>query len=127
MIQIAVNMFLALALVLGLMWFLARLVRRPLGGRSAGATAVLARQPLTRGASVAVVRVGGRAFVLGVTDQNVTLLAEADPAAIEAAVNPPHEIREQIPLDPAGPFTGSALSLSTWRRAVDAVRGGRKP
>jgi flagellar protein FliO/FliZ len=120
MIQIAVNMFLALAFVLGLMWLLARLVRRPLGGRGAGVMAVLARQPLTRGASVAVVRVGRQAFVLGVTDQTVTLLAETDPAAIEAAVNPPHEIREQIPLD------GSVLSPTTWRRAVDAIRGGRK-
>jgi flagellar protein FliO/FliZ len=120
MIQIAVNMFLALAFVLGLMWLLTRLVRRPLGGRGAGVMAVLARQPLTRGASVAVVRVGRQAFVLGVTDQTVTLLAETDPAAIEAAVNPPHEIREQIPLD------GSVLSPTTWRRAVDAIRGGRK-
>jgi flagellar protein FliO/FliZ len=119
-IQIAVNMFLALAFVLGLMWLLTRLVRRPLGGRGAGAMAVLARQPLTRGASVAVVRVGRQAFVLGVTDQTVTLLAETDPVAIEAAVNPPHEIREQIPLD------GSVLSPTTWRRAVDAIRGGRK-
>jgi flagellar protein FliO/FliZ len=120
MIQIAVNMFLALAVVLGLMWLLTRLVRRPLGGRGAGATSVLARQPLTRGASVAVVRVGRQAFVLGVTEQSVTLLAEADPAEIEAA-NPPQEIRERIPLD----LAGSALSPSTWRRAVDAVRGGR--
>ena len=81
------------------MWGLARLVRRPLGGRGAGALAVLARQPLTRGASVAVVRVGERALVLGVTDQNVTLLAEADPAAIEAAAHPAHEVREPLPLD----------------------------
>lgn len=123
MIEIAVNMFLALMVVLGLMWLLARMARRPLGGRNAGALAVLARQPLTRGASVAVVRVGTQAYVLGVTDQNVTLLAETDPAAIETAVNPPREIREQLPLDA---FTGSALSPSTWRRAVDAIRGGRK-
>jgi flagellar protein FliO/FliZ len=121
MIQVAVNMFLALALVLGLMWFLTRLVRRPLGGRGAGAMSVLARQPLTRGASVAVVRVGEQAYVLGVTDQTVTLLAEADPAAIGTAANPPQEIREPVSLD------GSALSPMTWRRAVDAIRGGRKP
>jgi flagellar protein FliO/FliZ len=127
MIRIAFNMFLALAIVLGLMWLLTRLVRRPLGGRSAGVMAVLARQPLTRGASVAVVRVGRQAYVLGVTDQHVTLLAEADPAALEAALDPPHEIREQIPLDTQGPLAGSVLSPSTWRRAVDAVRAGRKP
>jgi flagellar protein FliO/FliZ len=120
MIEVAVNMFLALVAVLGLMWLLARMARRPLGGRNAGALAVLARQPLTRGASVAVVRVGTRAYVLGVTDQNVTLLAETDPATIEA---PTHEVREPVPLDA---LSGSALSPSTWRRAVSAIRGGRR-
>jgi flagellar protein FliO/FliZ len=120
MIEVAVNMFLALLVVLGLMWLLARLARRPLSGRNAGALAVLARQPLTRGASVAVVRVGKQAYVLGVTDQTVTLLAETDPAAIEV---PTHEVREMLPLDA---LSGSALSPTTWRRAMDAIRGGRK-
>jgi flagellar protein FliO/FliZ len=123
MIEVAVNMFLALMAVLGLMWLLARVARRPLGGRNAGALAVLARQPLTRGASVAVVRVGTQAYVLGITDQSVTLLAETDPAAIEAAAHPTHEVRETVPLDA---LSGSALSPSTWRRAVSAIRAGRK-
>ncbi len=123
MIEIAVNMFLALLAVLGLMWLLARMARRPLGGRNAGAVAVLARQPLTRGASIAVVRVGTQAYVLGVTDQNVTLLARTDPAAIEAATHPAQEVRETVPLDA---LAGSALSPSTWRRAVSALRGGRR-
>ena len=119
MIEVAVKMVLALMVVLGLMWLLARLARRPLTGRSAGALAVLARQPLTRGSSVAVVRVGKQAYVLGVTDHTVTLLAETDPAAVEA---PTHEIREMLPLDA---LAGSALSASTWRRAVEAIRGHR--
>ena len=123
MIEVAVNLFLALMAVLGLMWLLARMARRPLGGRNAGAVAVLARHPLTRGASVAVVRVGTQAYVLGVTEQNVTLLAETDPAAFEAAANPTHEVRETVPLDA---LAGSALSPSTWRRAVFVLRGGRK-
>ena len=37
---------------------------------------VLARQTLGRGSSIAIVRAGERALVLGVTDQRVTLLAE---------------------------------------------------
>lgn len=131
MIEVAVKMILALMVVLGLMWLLARLARRPLSGRGAGALSVLARQPLSRGSSVAVVRVGTQAYVLGVTDQNVTLLAEADPAAIEAATQPrANEIREQLPIDASGPFgagplAGSVLSPSTWRRAVEALRGRR--
>lgn len=125
MIKVALNMFLALAVVLGLMWLLAKMARRPLGARGAGAMSVIARQPLTRAASVAVVRVGAQAYVLGVTDQNVTLLASLD-SDEAAAMNPPHEVREQIPLSPGGLLAGSALSPSTWRRAMTAVRGGRK-
>jgi flagellar protein FliO/FliZ len=117
MIEVAVKMILALMVVLGLMWLLARLARRPLSGRGAGALAVLARQPLTRGSSVAVVRVGKQAYVLGVTDHTVTLLAETDPGAIEV---PTHEVREMLPLDA---LAGSALSPSTWRRAVEVLRG----
>jgi flagellar protein FliO/FliZ len=128
MIEVALRIFFSLAVVLLLMWGLARVARRPLSGRSGGALAVLARQPLTRGAAVAVVRVGERAYVVGVTDQNVTLLAEADPDAIEAAVHPSHEVREQLSLDALTRqgVAGSALSPSTWRQAAAAVFKGRR-
>jgi flagellar protein FliO/FliZ len=129
MIEVALRIFFSLVVVLLLMWGLARLARRPLSGRGSGALSVLARQPLTRGASVAVVRVGERAYVLGVTDQNVTLLAEAEPAAIEAAAHPTHEVRERLSLDAlngSGALAGSALSPSTWRQAATAVLKGRR-
>jgi flagellar protein FliO/FliZ len=128
MIEVALRIFFSLAVVLLLMWGLARVARRPLSGRGGGALAVLARQPLTRGAAVAVVRVGERAYVVGVTDQNVTLLAEADPDAIEAAAHPSHEVREQLSLDAlTGPgLAGSALSPATWRQAAAAVFKGRR-
>jgi len=130
MIEVALRIFFSLAVVLLLMWGLAKVARRPLSGRGGGAVSVLARAPLTRGASVAVVRVAERAYVLGVTDQNVTLLAEADPDAIEAAAHPSHEVREQLPLDAlnrsGGPLAGSALSPSTWRQAATAVFKGRR-
>jgi len=129
MIEVALRIFFSLAVVLLLMWGLAKVARRPLSGRGGGALSVLARQALTRGASVAVVRVGERAYVIGVTDQNVTLLAEADPDAIEAAAHPSHEVREQLSLDAltgSGPLAGSALSPSTWRQAASAVFKGRR-
>jgi flagellar protein FliO/FliZ len=130
MIEVGVRIVISLGVVLVLMWALAKVVRRPLNGRGAGAVAVLARQPLTRGASVAVVRVGERAYVLGVTDQSVSLLAEAEPDAIEAAAHPGHEVREKVPLealgDREGRLTGSVLSPSTWRLAAAALRGGRR-
>ncbi|MER7280217.1 flagellar biosynthetic protein FliO [Dactylosporangium sp. NPDC000244] len=57
-----------------------RIARRPLGGRSGGAVTVVARQQLSRGSSVAVVKVADRALVLGVSDAGVSLLADADAA-----------------------------------------------
>ena len=129
MIEVALRIFFSLGVVLLLMWGLARVARRPMTGRGGGAVSVLARQPLTRGASVAVVRVGERAYVLGVTDQNVSLLAEAEPDAIEVAAHQPHEVREQLSLDAltGSGRRGSALSPSTWRQAAAALMKGRRP
>ena len=85
----------AMAVVLGLLWGVARFLRAkqgigPVGGssrrRSAGPNLeVLARQPLTRTAAVALVRAGdsGQAWLIGVTDSQVTLLSETDVALPE--------------------------------------------
>ncbi|GIJ48672.1 hypothetical protein Val02_55580 [Virgisporangium aliadipatigenens] len=137
MIGLTLNVLFSLALVLGMMWLLARLVRRPLT-RGGGALTVLARQQLTRGAAVAVVRVGERALVVGVTEHQVTLLGETDPEAVGVPAQGP-ELREKISLadlagaapaagrTPAGRLAGSALSPATWRQAVAALRRGRMP
>jgi flagellar protein FliO/FliZ len=69
----------SLLVVLGLMWAMARIVRRPLGaGRHHGPLAVLNRQQLTRGAAVTILKVGDRAMIIGVTDAQISLLGEAD-------------------------------------------------
>jgi flagellar protein FliO/FliZ len=79
---------LSLVVVFALMALAARMVRkRGLGGTSGAAGArieVLARHGLGRTSSVAVVKVAGRTLVLGVTDAHVSVLAEADPALVEA-------------------------------------------
>src|SRR5262245_7000918 len=78
MIELIVRIAFSLLVVLGLMWGLAKLARRPLAGRGGDLVDVLARQQLSRGSSVAVVRIADRALVLGVTDAGVSLLADAD-------------------------------------------------
>ena len=80
------RMLLALIVVLAIMWVLARWARKPLGGKSEGAMAVLARQQVTRNSSVAVLRVVDRALVLGVTDQGVRLLTELELDDVEHAL-----------------------------------------
>ncbi|WP_067479287.1 flagellar biosynthetic protein FliO [Actinomadura hibisca] len=139
MIETILRITLSLAVVLVLMWLLAKVARRPLAGRGGDTVAVLARQQLTRGTSVAVVRVADRALVLGVTDAQITLLAETDPATVERA-REGAEQREPVALDADGadrpldddlsgldestasPLAGSALSPRTWTAALDVLR-----
>jgi flagellar protein FliO/FliZ len=133
MLGLAGRIVLSLAAVLGLMWLMARASRRKLGVRAGDRVAVLARQQLSRGASVAVVKVGGRALVIGVTDAQVSLLSETEltefetepaPAARSAAPASPAVRQSTVdrPLRAAGPLAGSALSPATWRQAVDTLR-----
>ncbi len=75
----------SLGVVIGLMWFAARFVRRRgLGGfgnpsRGPGIHIdVIARRTLGRNSSIAVVRAGDQGLIIGVTDQQVTKLADAD-------------------------------------------------
>src|SRR5205823_12127035 len=92
MIALLGRLIFAMGVVFGVMVLAAKVARnRGIGGmgrRGPGvAIEVLARQPFGKNASVAIVRAGGRALVLGVTDSSVTVLAEADPAVIGATGN----------------------------------------
>jgi flagellar protein FliO/FliZ len=85
----------SLGLVLALLWVAARYVSRSRAGASAGVDVdVLARVPLAQKSSLAVVRLGDQALVLGITESRVELLTQAPinevadepvPAAVLAA------------------------------------------
>jgi len=85
------RLILAMGVVLGVMVLAAKVAKNrgfagATGGGRKGARAtieILARQPYGKTASIAVVRAGGKALVLGVTDTSVTVLAEADPDALD--------------------------------------------
>jgi flagellar protein FliO/FliZ len=138
-IELTVRIVFSLLIVLGLMWGMARLVRRPLGTRKGGLIDVLGRQQLSRGASVAVVRVADKAMVLGVTDAQVTLLTETDLAAHEEYQPEAPVHREPLSLEslqngrnpkatvvsPDGPLAGSMLSTRTWLQTWDFLRERR--
>ena len=74
---------------------------------------VIARHGLSRGSSVAVVRLGERALVLGVTEHQVSLLTEVDPAELEL---PPDE----TDAEPAGPGIGAGAL--PWKVALEQLR-----
>ncbi len=78
------RLLLALAFVGGLLWFMARSAKAGkftflLGnGPTQDALEITSQRPLGRNSSVALVRVGERHLLLGVSDHGVQLLAEGD-------------------------------------------------
>jgi flagellar protein FliO/FliZ len=81
------RLIISMGVVLLVMWMAAKFVRnRNIGGmRKTGSNAsieVLARQSFGKTASVAIVRAAGKNLIIGVTDSQVTVLAEADAKAL---------------------------------------------
>jgi len=129
MLELVLRIGFSLLVVLGLLWLLAKVARRPLAGRGGGALAVLARQQITRGSAVAIVRVVDRALIVGVTDGQVTLLGEADLAALTEPAHAPSARQDVVPVPATplagsalSPLAGSALSPRTWNQAVQFLR-----
>lgn len=137
MIELVLRIGFSLLVVFGLMWGLARVIRRPLvGHRGPGTLAVLHRTQLGRGSAVAVVQVADKALVLGVTDQQVSLLGETELAAFEKEHGHHHEHRDAVSLATQWPgisapsggpgigdsTAGSVLSPKTWRSTMDFLR-----
>ena len=90
---------LSLACVLGLMWYLSKRMSGSAAVRRQRTTtvAVLAKQSLGQKAGVALVEVGGRRLLLGVSEHGVSMLTE-----IEVLPEPPAATRtERVELDPA--------------------------
>jgi len=78
------RLLVSLAAVLGVMWLIAKRVKRGAAPKNTRLIDVLGRQQLSRNASVAVIRVLDQAVIVGVTDGQVNVLGEADLAAAEA-------------------------------------------
>jgi flagellar biogenesis protein FliO len=124
-----VRVVVSLGVVLVVMWGAATVLRRSgvvgtaatgrRGGRRTAPVEVVARHGLARGASVIVVRLGGRALVLGVTEQHVSLLTEIDPAELDAPVDA-LDTGSSDAGSTAGPGIGSG-SLP-WKVALEQLR-----
>lgn len=131
-LALAFRVVLSLSVVLALMWLLARTLRGRVVARGAGVLELLARVPMTRSSSVAVVRVADQVLVLGVTETQVTVLTVADPEQVRIASATSESAplsksiggRSSLPASrpDSGLLAGSILSLNTWRRVVAMVR-----
>ncbi len=136
------QMVVALGVVLAVMWLAARLLRSVGPAGNEALLELVARQQVGRTASVAVVRVADQALVVGVTDDQVSLLAEVELGQVEQAVAAQEQARaarrEQrqslLPgsgrsgtassgsLTGKGKLHGSILAGSTWKQALEALR-----
>lgn len=81
-VEVLIRLVASLAMVVAIILVFAKVLRNRGGlrfGRSGTAPKldVLDRTAVSRNASVAVVRVGGRGLIVGITENSVTLLAEA--------------------------------------------------
>lgn len=145
MFELVIRVVLSLAVVLGLLWFIARTSSRRFGGSARSMVRVVARQPLARTASLAVVEVGDRVLVVGVSENGVSLLTEMDPSELPAEESSPAALVDAVDgasvaaalgtdrriaspgsrrAAPAPGLAGSVLSTQTWREAW-AVATGR--
>lgn len=116
--EMFVRLALSLAVVVGLMWAGATMLRRrgivhsPRSRKNGGIEIeLLARRSLGRNSSVAVLRVGERAMVVGITDQNVTKLDDADVDEIDLAIEPTRTVAP----GPPGP-------TPAWKTMLDQMR-----
>jgi flagellar protein FliO/FliZ len=121
--ELAVRLFFSLGVVLALMVVAGRVLRRSkgLGGtirRRPVELSVVARQPLAKGATLAVVLTGGRELVLGVTEQRITLLADRD--APEEPEDDPSAFSTTTP--GTAIVSGGTAAMPAWRTILDQLR-----
>jgi flagellar biogenesis protein FliO len=132
------RLFISMAVVIGVMWLLARvmksrqitgggIVRKSANQKAAPVVEIVARQGVSKTGSITVVRVGGKELVLGVTDSNISVLAELDAIALET----PHtdlvlDDQGHMQLEIQGTGTprneASASSSSTRKGLLEQVR-----
>lgn len=84
MLRVIVSLGLVMGLCWGATWALKRRGGGGLGFRSTERLEVVERRALSKGAAVAIVRVSGEEYLIGVTDHNVALLHRPGAGAVEA-------------------------------------------
>jgi flagellar biogenesis protein FliO len=152
-VELLVRLVFSLGVVLGLLLLAAKVARRNgralkipgfggFGGKREPTLKVIERQSITKSASLAVVQVGSRTMVVGVTEHNVSLLTdqldepEPEPAPepdFEPARDTDHtvtsisavrEAKGMLPLDPGSAALDAAVNPARPPRMsfVDALR-----
>ena len=107
-----IRLILSLAFIGGVLLFAARVAKKRGLGQGNGLIEVVARQRMGRTSTVNVVRIADVVLVVGATEEQVTLLAEVDADAVDAA------LRERRPLMQVAAATGDGPAQETHALAA---------
>ncbi|WP_336857786.1 flagellar biosynthetic protein FliO [Sinomonas albida] len=118
---LGLRVLVSLAAVLGLMWVLARRLRRGTASPKAKALSVVSRQTVGPKASVVLVDTDGRRFLLGVTEHGISVLHSGEAPAVDALVSSPvggadreaASVRAAAPVPEAAPAPEATPGLET--------------
>jgi flagellar protein FliO/FliZ len=129
-LELVIRVVVSLGVVLGLFWAVTRLGARKLGGRDRALVRVRSRQALSRGSSLAVVEVGSRVLVVGVSDAGVRLLTELDPFELETDASdltelPAAGLADELPVaaSTAAPAGAATSARNAGRHAASRHAG----
>ncbi|NEK57817.1 FliO/MopB family protein [Geodermatophilus sabuli] len=133
MTWMVIRLVLSLAFVGAVLWFAARVAKKRGLGQGNGLIEVVARQRMGRASTVNVVRIAGRVLVVGATEEQVTLLAEVDGDAVEAALEERHAavrtttegadgVRAPVARPSTGALAGSVFDRAGWTTIVAQLR-----
>ena len=131
-----IRLILSLAFIGGVLLFAARLAKKRGLGQGSGLIEVVARHRLGRTSTLNVVRIADVVLVVGATEEQVTLLAEVDADAVEAALRerrvPAHVDaledpradleRAPVPRASSPALAGSVLDRNGWATLVNQLR-----
>jgi flagellar protein FliO/FliZ len=119
-----IRLVLSLAFVAAVLFFAARLAQKRGLGQGNGVIEVVARQRMGRASTVNVIRVADLVLVVGATEEQVTVLAEVDPVALEEALaerRPPARLHA-APAEGGAAAEGGATAVAV-RPAPSALAG----
>ena len=115
-----IRLVLTLAFVAAVLFFAARLARKRGLGQGNGLIEVVARQRIGRASTLNVVRIADVVLVVGATEEQVTLLAEVDADAVDAALR---EHRVPVPAGTVDDDQGGEVRTLVARSTTPALAG----
>jgi flagellar protein FliO/FliZ len=131
-----IRLVLSLAFVAAVLFFAARLAKKRGLGQGNGLIEVVARHRMGRTSTLNVVRIADVVLVVGATEEQVTLLAEVDADAVDAALRerrvpvavgaaddaPDAEVRTLAARSTSPALAGSVFDRNGWGTFVNQLR-----